>query len=70
MTILISGAGVSGLTLALTCDQIGLPRRLIEQVRAVKPLGVGVDLQPNAVRELIDLGRRWSGSASAPLNSP
>ncbi|QIE55893.1 flavin-dependent oxidoreductase [Pikeienuella piscinae] len=56
MTILISGAGIGGLTLALTCHQIGLPCRLVEQAREVKPLGVGINLQPNAVRELIALG--------------
>ncbi len=56
MTILISGAGIAGLTLALTCRQIGMPCRIVEQVREVKPLGVGINLQPNAVRELIDLG--------------
>ncbi|MEX2521031.1 MAG: flavin-dependent oxidoreductase [Paracoccaceae bacterium] len=56
MTILISGAGIGGLTLALTCHQIGLSCRIVEQVREVKPLGVGINLQPNAVRELIDLG--------------
>ncbi|MFV0473561.1 MAG: flavin-dependent oxidoreductase [Pikeienuella sp.] len=56
MTILISGGGIGGLTLALTCWQIGLPVRVIEQAREIKPLGVGINLQPNAVRELLDLG--------------
>lgn len=56
MTILISGAGIGGLTLALTCHQIGLKARLVEQAREMRPLGVGINLQPNAVRELLDLG--------------
>ncbi|MEL7463215.1 MAG: flavin-dependent oxidoreductase [Pseudomonadota bacterium] len=56
MTVLISGAGIAGLSLALTCHQIGVPCRIVEQVREVKPLGVGINLQPNAVRELFDLG--------------
>ncbi len=56
MTVLISGAGIGGLALALTCHQLGIPCRVVEQVRAVKPLGVGINLQPNAVRELMDLG--------------
>lgn len=56
MTVLISGAGIGGLALALTCRQIGVPCRVFEQARQIKPLGVGVNLQPNAVRELIDLG--------------
>lgn len=56
MTVLIAGGGIAGLALALTCRQIGVPCRVFEQVREPKPLGVGINLQPNAVRELIDLG--------------
>jgi len=56
MTILISGAGIAGLTLGLTLHQIGVPFRVFEAVRQLKPLGVGVNLQPNAVRELIEMG--------------
>ena len=56
MTVLISGAGIAGLTLALTCHQLRIPCRIVEQVDELKPLGVGINLQPNAVRELLDLG--------------
>lgn len=56
MTVLISGAGIAGLSLALTCHQIGIPVRVFEQVQTVKPLGVGINLQPHAVRELFELG--------------
>jgi 2-polyprenyl-6-methoxyphenol hydroxylase-like FAD-dependent oxidoreductase len=56
MTILISGAGIAGLTLGLTLHQIGVPFRVFEAVKQLKPLGVGVNLQPNAVRELIEMG--------------
>ncbi len=56
MTVLIAGAGIAGLSLALTCHQIGVPFRVFESVKALKPLGVGINLQPNAVRELFDLG--------------
>ncbi|NNE12549.1 MAG: flavin-dependent oxidoreductase [Ilumatobacter sp.] len=55
-TVLIAGGGIAGLTLALTCHQIGVPARVFESVRELGPLGVGINLQPNAVRELIDLG--------------
>jgi 2-polyprenyl-6-methoxyphenol hydroxylase-like FAD-dependent oxidoreductase len=54
--ILIAGAGIAGLTLGLTLHQIGAPFRIFEAVRDLRPLGVGINLQPNAVRELIDLG--------------
>ena len=54
--VIVAGAGVAGLTLALTCHQIGRPVKVFESVRELRPLGVGINLQPNAVRELFDLG--------------
>ena len=56
MTVLIAGAGIAGLTLGLTCHQLGIPFRIFESAPGLKPLGVGINLQPNAVRELFDLG--------------
>lgn len=56
MTVLIAGAGVAGLTMGLTLHQIGVPFRIFEAVQTVKPLGVGINIQPNAVRELFELG--------------
>lgn len=56
MTILIAGGGIAGLTLGLTLHQIGVPFRVFEAIRDIRPLGVGINLQPNAVRELYDLG--------------
>src|SRR5262249_48523849 len=41
---------------ALTLHQIGVPCVVFETAREMRPLGVGVNLQPNAVRELYDLG--------------
>ncbi|HZF45448.1 MAG TPA: flavin-dependent oxidoreductase [Sphingomonadaceae bacterium] len=55
-TVLIAGGGIGGLTLALTLHQIGVKCIVFESVRELKPLGVGINLQPNAVRELDDLG--------------
>ncbi len=56
MTVLIPGAGIAGLTLGLTLHQIGVPFRIYERTAELTPLGVGINLQPNAVRELFDLG--------------
>lgn len=56
MIVMIAGAGIAGLTLGLTLHQIGVPFRIFESVREIRPLGVGINLQPNAVRELLDLG--------------
>ncbi len=54
--VLVAGGGIAGLAMALTCHQIGVPVRVVESVRTLRPLGVGINLQPNAVRELHDLG--------------
>src|SRR3954451_24328498 len=56
MTVLIAGGGIGGLTLALSLHQIGGPAKVFESVAALKPLGVGVNVLPHAVRELIELG--------------
>ncbi|HVA14312.1 MAG TPA: flavin-dependent oxidoreductase [Stellaceae bacterium] len=56
MKAIVVGGGISGLTLALSLHQIGVPVRVYEAARAVTPLGVGINLQPNAVRELTELG--------------
>ena len=54
--VMIAGGGIGGLATALTLHQIGVDCVVFESVRDLKPLGVGINLQPNAVRELIDLG--------------
>lgn len=54
--VLVAGGGIAGLALGLTLHQIGVDVCIHESVREVRPLGVGINLQPNAVRELIDLG--------------
>ncbi|EAQ04978.1 hypothetical protein OB2597_06830 [Pseudooceanicola batsensis HTCC2597] len=54
--VLIAGGGIGGLAMALTLHQIGVPCRVFEAVEDLRPLGVGINLQPNAVRELFDLG--------------
>jgi 2-polyprenyl-6-methoxyphenol hydroxylase-like FAD-dependent oxidoreductase len=54
--VLIAGGGIGGLSVALTLQQIGVPCLVLEAVAELKPLGVGINLQPNAVRELYELG--------------
>ena len=54
--IVIIGGGISGLTLALSLHELGIPCRIYEAAPAFKPLGVGLNLQPHGVRELTLLG--------------
>ncbi|WMT89560.1 flavin-dependent oxidoreductase [Pelagibacterium sp. H642] len=54
--VIIAGGGIGGLAMALTLHQIGVPFTVFETVRELAALGVGINLQPNAVRELYDLG--------------
>ncbi|MGA0275338.1 MAG: flavin-dependent oxidoreductase [Dehalococcoidia bacterium] len=56
MTVLIAGGGIGGLSLALTCHQIGVPFQVFETSREIRPLGLGINVQPNAVRELEEMG--------------
>jgi 2-polyprenyl-6-methoxyphenol hydroxylase-like FAD-dependent oxidoreductase len=53
--VIIAGGGIGGLATALTLHQIGVPFTVFESVRELAPLGVGINIQPNAVRELGDL---------------
>ena len=54
--VLVAGAGIGGLGVALTLHQIGVPCLVFESVPEIKPLGVGINLQPNAVHEMYEMG--------------
>lgn len=54
--ILIIGGGIAGLTTALSLHQIGVTCRVYESVVTPRPLGVGINVLPHAVRELTELG--------------
>ena len=54
--VIIGGGGIGGLTLGLTLNQIGVPFVILETSPKMLPLGVGINIQPNAVRELFELG--------------
>jgi len=54
--VLIIGGGIGGLTLALMLHQRGIPCRVFEAAPELKPLGVGINLLPHAMKELAALG--------------
>lgn len=58
--VIIAGGGIGGLSLALTLHQIGVPCVVVEASREMRPLGVGINVQPNAVRELLETGIKLS----------
>ncbi len=53
---LIIGGGVGGLTLGLMLTRAGIPCRIFEAAPEIKPLGVGINLLPHAMKELTALG--------------
>ncbi len=54
--VVIVGAGIGGLALALALHRQGIAVRIYEAAREMRALGVGLNLLPHAVRELAELG--------------
>ena len=56
MRVLIVGGGIGGLTLALSLHAAGIECEVFEQTAEIRPLGVGINVLPHAMRELTELG--------------
>lgn len=68
MRILITGAGIAGLTAALALARKGHEVRVIERAEALSEVGAGLQLGPNAMRVLASLG--VSDAVAAAGRSP
>ncbi|WP_127125277.1 flavin-dependent oxidoreductase [Georgenia sp. SYP-B2076] len=56
MKVLIVGAGIGGLTLALELQRAGIDCQVVEASRDLAPIGAGINLLPHASRVLARLG--------------
>ncbi|MEP7029641.1 MAG: FAD-dependent monooxygenase [Pseudolabrys sp.] len=56
--VIVAGAGIGGLTAALTMARAGLRVTVLEQSTKFEAAGAGIQLSPNASRVLISLGLR------------
>ena len=55
-TVIIAGAGIGGLTAALSLARRGFRVALFEQAQRLEEVGAGIQLSPNASRVLLALG--------------
>src|SRR5436305_1068610 len=67
--VLIVGAGICGLTLALNLHRRGIACRVFERAPEMKELGVGITLLPHGMREFTALGLQQELLAAGIENS-
>ncbi len=67
--VLVVGGGIGGLTTALSLHHAGFEVVVYESVKEIKPLGVGINILPHAVRVLTNLGLQQQLKAVAVATS-
>ncbi|MCP4185426.1 MAG: NAD(P)-binding protein [Hyphomicrobiales bacterium] len=68
-TIMISGAGIAGLASALFIARAGYRVEVFEKAKKLDPVGSGLQLTPNAMQVLAELGldKQIEATANAPV---
>jgi 5-methylphenazine-1-carboxylate 1-monooxygenase len=56
MKLLIIGGGIGGLATALALHRVGIDVEIYEQAQELRELGVGINVQPHAIKEFAALG--------------
>ena len=56
--VIVAGAGIAGLTTAMTLSRAGFRATVLEQAPKLEETGAGIQLSPNATRILFELGLR------------
>ncbi len=56
MRVVVVGGGIGGVVAALEMGAVGVDVVVLEQASAIRPIGAGIQIAPNASRQLIRLG--------------
>lgn len=59
MKVIIAGAGITGLTTALSLQKLGIPFHVYEKAPQIQPVGAGIWMAPNAMKvfEWLDIAK-------------
>ena len=56
MKVVVAGGGIGGLSAAIALSKVGFEVEVIERAPALKEVGAGLQLSPNATKALAGLG--------------